>query len=212
MPQGTLVGAIRIVGKDGAAVERPLRAGIELADQAHQRSDVKDRVRHQLATVFEGSSDSDTQSLVTFSLDQPMDVERVEIDQVGFAGWIEVDRLTLSGPNGDAMPQTTAAVLLNEPTRWREVRRFKTSETTDRSHDEDAGHEEDFVVFENLRVRPRAWVTPTVVALSPDDQRDAFRLSILPDGAPFDARETTLVFPADVPAMQPGLRLSLIHI
>ena len=46
--QDTEVGSVRLVTHDGAVIERSLRAGVDIAERAHERPDVKDRVNGEL--------------------------------------------------------------------------------------------------------------------------------------------------------------------
>ena len=84
-------------------------------------------------------------------------------------------------------------------TRWREVRRFATSRVTDRGSDQDIPGEDPYVVMENLRALPRAWVVTAVKTLDDPDALQAIRWSQLPDGTRFDPRQTALVSPGEGP-------------
>ncbi|HKO59815.1 MAG TPA: YfhO family protein, partial [Pyrinomonadaceae bacterium] len=53
-PQDSTVAALRFFDIEGRVYEHSLRAGIETAEWAHERSDVRTNVRHNLATVFDG--------------------------------------------------------------------------------------------------------------------------------------------------------------
>ena len=72
---------------------------------------------------------------------------------------------------------------LYDSTRWREVNRFSTSRLSDREADEDAPGDVPYIVLENLRALPRAWVVPNVKVLDDGDALEAIRRSQFPDGA-----------------------------
>ncbi|MBA3272003.1 MAG: YfhO family protein [Acidobacteria bacterium] len=198
--QGTNVGAVRLIAADGTSQEHPLRAGIDLSEAAHQRADVRDRVKHARARPFGDSTDDESRFLVTVVLKSPIEIEQIELTQSVFAGWMVLDRLTLVGIGGTQLPQSFVPLMLNDETRWREVRRFRTSLASDRGRDEDAENEQEFVVIENRRAMPRAWIANRVLAISETDQGEAMRQSILPDGTRFDPIDTALVSPEDPPA------------
>src|SRR5207248_250394 len=52
---------------------------------------------------------------------------------------------------------------------------------------------ENAAVFENRRARPRAWLVPEVLALEPEEIRQALQTSRLPDGRPFNPARLALV-------------------
>src|SRR5207248_1854616 len=51
--QGTPVARVRLLTADGTYIERSLRAGIDTAEWAHERPDIRPVIRHTLATVFD---------------------------------------------------------------------------------------------------------------------------------------------------------------
>ena len=70
-----------------------------------------------------------------------------------------------------------------------------TGRESDRVEDQPAAGEIDYVLYENLRARPRAWVVPEVVALGDADALATLRAGQRPDGAPFDPGRTAIVPP-----------------
>ena len=66
---------------------------------------------------------------------------------------------------------------------------------TDRTSDEAGRSEEPYIVFENHRALPRAWITRDVMAVPEEDMLQAVHYSHLPDGRRFDAAHTALVYP-----------------
>jgi hypothetical protein len=90
---------------------------------------------------------------------------------------------------------------LSNTIRWREVDRFSTSRTSDRRADMDVPGEHEYVIFENRRALPRAWLAQEVIPLSDGALEDTIRLSRLRDGRPFEPARMALV---DADAVQPG--------
>ena len=94
-----------------------------------------------------------------------------------------------------------ASPLVANPARWREHARVRTSRRTDRSVDRDEPGEEEYIVYENPRAQPRAWIAGEVVPLTRPDALRAIRTSRLPDGRQFAPSDTALVDPRSLPAI-----------
>jgi hypothetical protein len=86
------------------------------------------------------------------------------------------------------------------------VASFRTSRRTDRGSDEQAPGEEPYVVYENRRALPRAWIASEVVPLAEDDAVPAVHHGWLPDGRRFDPAAMALVDPGtpEAGAYAPG--------
>lgn len=202
VPQGTQVAIVRLAGADGARVERPLAAGVDIADAGLSDPGVAQRARHREARTFE-RPDGSHGSLIRVDLPAPMAAPRLEID-VSTAGWMEIGYVSVIDASGRSIPQQAPAILL-DPARWRETGRFATSRVTDRGADEESPDEQTYVVYENLRARPRAWLAREVIPLADDGMLDAVHHSRLPDGRRFDPASMALVEPGTpAPAADPG--------
>jgi hypothetical protein len=99
-------------------------------------------------------------------------------------GWITVDRLTLIDAQGRSHPLSAPSMWLSDATRWREVERFNTSRLSDRGTDQSAAGEIPYIILENLRALPRAWIVPDVTTLNDDDALEAVRIRNCPTGLP----------------------------
>ena len=194
VPQGTEVAKVSVLGSRGERFEWPLRAGVETAETQLSGA-LQQRARHQPTTVFESSEDS-LDYLATFTMPTPIRAERMEIE-VTTAGWLDVMKLSLLDPEGRALPQEVPGLLLN-PGRWRQSRRFATSRTTDRGGDDQATNETNYLVYENQRALPRAWVAHQIVPVEDKDGLNAIHYSLLPDGRRFDPSEMALVANGDL--------------
>jgi hypothetical protein len=84
--------------------------------------------------------------------------------------------------------------------RWAETRRVRTSRVSDRREDEEAPAETEYVLYENRRALPRAWLAREVVPVTDGALVDAAFGSRLRDGRMFDPRETALVDEGLAPA------------
>jgi hypothetical protein len=84
-------------------------------------------------------------------------------------------------------------LLQADPDRFRPVDRFSTALTTDRGGDQQGPDEIEYVVYENTRAQPRAWMAGEVVPVSDGAMEDAIRASRRSDGARFDPAATALV-------------------
>ncbi|MDA1184879.1 MAG: YfhO family protein [Acidobacteria bacterium] len=189
--QGHPVGTLRILSSGMAPLERPLRAGVEVADQGLSDPTLARRARHSQAVAF----DPDTAPLTYYlrvDLPQPMPDARIEIESSS-SGWIEIDRITVVDAEGGQFPQRMPAFALGDPQRWLSLPPFFTSQATDRSHDETAAGERQYALFENRRALPRAWITEEVIPLSEERQLRAAHYSYLPDGQRFDPARLAMV-------------------
>ena len=192
VPQGTEVARLHVIGS-GADYQRPLIAGIDIAEAGLSDANLRRRAKHATARIFDPAAPS-FNYFVRVDLPTPIPATRMQIDVTGTAGWLEISHLTLIDRSGRNVPLEAPGILL-EPGRWRETTRFATSRVTDRTSDEAGRGEEPYVLFENHRALPRAWITRDVMAVSEEDMLQAVHYSHLPDGRRFDAARTALVYP-----------------
>lgn len=89
--------------------------------------------------------------------------------------------------------------LLSDAGRWREAERVSTSRVSDRAADDDVPGETEYVVFENRRALPRAWLAREVLPLTDGGLVDAAHGSRLRDGRRFDPAQMALVDEGQLP-------------
>jgi len=191
--QGHSVGTLRIASAEGPLYERALRAGIETAERGLGDPALARRAKHTPADAF----DPDATSLsyyLRIDLPQPVTDARIEIESTSL-GWLEIDRVTVADTEGRYFPQRMPAFAMRDPQRWSRLPSFFTSNATDRARDESAAGERQYVIFENHRAQPRAWVTQEVIPLAEENQLRAAHYSYLPDGQRFDPTRTAMVEP-----------------
>lgn len=198
VPQGSEVGTVKVFTPNGVVHEQTLRAGVEVADEELRDPDFEQRVQHGHATLF--APDLAAGSYYTrIDLSSPVAGARLEVRLPGSTGRLQIDRMTVIDDAGRSHPQASPNVFLANTERWREVERFATSRTTDRNRDEQQRDEEPYVVFENRRALPRAWLAREVVPADGLELNTALHHSFLPDARPFDPARIALVEPGSLP-------------
>jgi hypothetical protein len=210
VPQGADVATVTLVGPDGPALEHPLRAGVDVADAAMGDRAGAAHTKHRLAAAIE---DPDRGNLirtrVTLRPPAPTRLERLDVHTPALNGWVTIARVTLIDAGGHAVPVTIPGALLEDTRRWRKVRTFSTSRTTDRGRDEDAIGESPYTVYENLKALPRAWLATRMETMSYRDVLATIEYSQTPEGGTFDPA-TTALFEAGA-APQPAVFSGAAH-
>jgi hypothetical protein len=217
VPQGTEIATLIILDAEARELARlPLRAGEEVADAQLADADIRRRAKHRATPAFRDPDAPDAlHSLVSLRLPWPAHARTLRITASAFHGWLTIGRLTVVDRNGKPLPQVAGHTYLSDTHRWREVRRFRTSRFSDRGRDEDEAGEADYIVYENLKAMPRAWVVPSITAMSLDDAEAAVSHGQMPDGRPFDPARTALVSTEDgdgPPRKTFGAEASTVHI
>jgi hypothetical protein len=199
--QGTEVATVRMFD-ERSAYEFPLRAGAEIAEAGLASAELQRRARHT-ATHGPALTDSDGRSsyLMQFDLPQPLRGARMEVRLYGTGGWMDIRRITVRDASGRDIPVAEMDALLGDRERWRPLPPVFASRASDRLADERVPGEEEILIFENRRARPRAWVAREVVPLNPRDMEIAVHYSQLPDGRRFDPERMGLVEEGAYPAL-----------
>ncbi|MGE0128093.1 MAG: YfhO family protein [Blastocatellales bacterium] len=179
LEQGAVVAELVIHTADGRRIEHELKAGVDTAEWAHERSDVKPAVRHSLPRIFlklpgdEQNSFPALRYWTKFDLGEKTTVDRIEMKSVVESVTLFVWRTTLYDSSGHgAFPLTRRL-----PNHWRKV------------YDHD-----DVQIYENPRALPRAWMVPKVESVSAEE---ALRRIRGESEQPFDPRELALFEPLD---------------
>ncbi len=154
LAQGETVAKFIIHTADGRVIEREVKAGVDTAEWAHERADVKPVIRHTLAPIFSEQPGDDQNSFPFYrywsriELGAKTAVDRVELISQSREASLIIWKATLYDST------TGAASLLTQrlPEHWRKV------------------YDREMVqIYENQRVLPRAWLAPRAEAVSADE-------------------------------------------
>lgn len=183
-PDGTEVAKVRLFSANGQLVERPLRIGIDTAEWAHDRPDVREIVRHSLARVFTGSPGETSRYtfLARLPLGPPLRVDHLEIVNVSKVVVVILNKATLF----DSASNFSMPLPHYDLEKWRPVY-------------DDGGAQ----ILRNERALPRAWLVAEAEAVG----GEAALSRIRGQGAPFDPRRTALleIQPGNLPALPGGV-------
>jgi hypothetical protein len=191
--QGTTVARIKVYGSDGRVIERELRAGIDTAEWAHERGDVRASVPHALAPVFDalqGDAENSFQGNRYWSsvpLGERLAVDRVEIVNVAPRAVLIIWKATLFDSvrsHSMALQQT-----YYDPVKWKPLHR-----------------DEDLLILSNQEALPRVWLVGQAEAV---ESEEALRRIRGESEHAFDPRRTALLeIPQGPPPALPGGTLS----
>lgn len=201
VPQGAEVLHVRVMDGDAVVEERTLRAGVDTAETGLSDPATAKRAQHQVPShVFhDPSAPSALRFLTRLTLPHGVRGGRLELQAPATYGWITIDHLTIIDDAGAHHPLGGPALWLADARRWRAVEQFETSRVSDRGRDEKAAGETPYVVLENLRALPRAWIVSRTRALSDGDALETIRRSQLPDGTRFAPADMAVVSADDQP-------------
>jgi hypothetical protein len=196
--QGTEVGSIQIAGADGVQGERRFIAGVDIADSALDDPRVRARAKHTpAANRFEDPELPPDVYTLNVELPAAVTDPTLRLTGEGTGGWLSIERLTVRESDSVPHPQSLVDLFLHDDRRWKEIRRIRTSPTTDRDRDEDDPGERGYTIYENLHALPRAWIVSRVKAYTDADALAAVRFGQLPDGSAFDAHSMAIVSAED---------------
>jgi hypothetical protein len=202
VPDNSTVGRLRLKAKDGRIFEFMLRAGVDTADWAFDRPDIRARIRHKRPVVATSYDVNDTQYkyeghtyVTSFALPEKAAIESGEIVLEPQTQWpnllLTVFRVSLvnaseekSYPLSRELIQVESTSPETEPAQPREPKgdRWKLLAQT-RSVN----------IYENARALPRAWLASDARVLDEGTILQVIRTGILPDGSKWDPLQTVLV-------------------
>ena len=188
VPQGTVVGKVRITIDDGSVVEHDLQAGRDTAEWAHDRPDVLAQIKHQLATPYDHTDVTEPISFRAYRyrtqlpLGALKKVKLIEITNVSPASNLALFGVALINS------QTGKQVALAPPYSgfWKQVY-----------------EKENTIILHNERAMPRAWLVTTAEAV---DGEEALRRIRGESQINFDPRQSVLleVNPDELPKLGGG--------
>lgn len=200
VPQNTTVGRLRLKARDGRVFEFPLAAGLDTADWAYDRPDIRARIRHQLPTVATSYDVSETQHkykghayVAAFGLPEKTAIESGEIELVPQPRspdlLLSVFRVSLiDASQGKSYPLARDLIQVENtspetgPPREEKADRWKLLAQT-----------RDVDIYQNARALPRAWLASDARLLDDSAMLQVIRTGVLTDGSKWDPLRTALI-------------------
>jgi hypothetical protein len=196
--QDTPVLRIELIGADGSAEPVWWRAGVQTAEWAWDRADVRPVVPHAKARVVETLSGGGHRYFGVSSVARPLEVSRVRITYVAPTGALDLWRISLyDAASGRSHPLTLFHCVLAAGQRWRTV-----------------FHDRSTVVLEKQRALPRAWLVSATQQLDASAVLRTIETGVLPDGRAFDPAAVALVEEGpqqDLGAVDPAARVVMVE-
>jgi hypothetical protein len=172
LSDGQPVAQIKFITADGRIITRELEAGRDSAEWAHERADVKQTIRHQLARIFDtrpGDGFPVYRYWSRFDLSERVNVDRIEVKNIVANASLIVSKVTAYDSNSNGAYSLTQAL----PEHWRKV------------YDQDSVQ-----IYENPRALPRAWMVPKIKAVGTEEALKTIRGE---SNTEFDPRQIALV-------------------
>ncbi len=189
LPQDEIVAKLIVQTTSGGRNEYALRAGVDTAEWAHERADVKANIRHSLAKIFASQPGDANNSFqahrywTSFALNAPGETtEPAEIDYVVLQSQTQRANLVVWRAGlYNTRERKLIPLTVRLPEHWRKV------------YEQDQA-----VIYENTRALPRAWLTPQAEPVSPAEALKRIRGE---SDKPFDPRTTALleIWPGALP-------------
>jgi hypothetical protein len=200
VPNGTTVGHVRLKTTDGASFDFTLHAGVDTAEWAYDRPDIRSRIRHNRPVVATSYAVEDQQNkyeghsyLSSFEFPQTATIAKGEIEIEPNPEWPE---LILSVLRISLTNQSTNETY---PLRrdWISLESAGSTEGSPKSSRADRwkllGQTSLVDVYENKDSLPRAWVASDMRVLDEDAMLRVIRTGLLSDGEKWDPLRTALV-------------------
>jgi len=181
LPQASRLLDVKLELSNGSKVERTLTAGVDTAEWAWDRADIRSRVQHAKPQPFHTFAVLDNQGR---SFDGHSYASEIPIPQNSQIAKIQ---LRYVGPE---VGLTLHSIQLQNNSQWREIPLDLLEDPNWRIFHESP----DVVVLERTGKRmPRAWIVRRVVLVDPAIALDAVRSGELFDREPFEPAQTALV-------------------
>jgi len=186
--QGAVVAKVRLHINGAPVIERDVRAGIDTAEWAHERADVRASIKHTLAPVFDSHPGDESNSfskhhyLARVPLGARVRIEKVEITNITPRSPLNLIKATLHDTaSGSSTPLALAA------SEWWEA----------------VYQKDNALVMHNRRALPRAWLVAGAEAV---EAEEALRRIRGESAHAFDPLRTALleVVPAELPTLAGG--------
>ena len=175
LPQGAKMADLTVHTADGRRIEREIKMGIDTAEWAYERADVKAVIRHSQPRIYArvpGDSDNSFPALrywTKFDLGEKVMVDHVELKSVADVAALVVFKAT----SYDSSSDEVFLLSRRPPAHWRQV------------YDQD-----EVQIYENPHALPRVWMVPRVEVVSAEDSLRRVRGE---SRQPFNPREIALL-------------------
>lgn len=213
VPDGTTVARVRLRARDGREFDFELRAGADTAEWAHDRPDIRTRIRHARPTVATSYPVEDAQGryeghtyVASVALPERIAVASGEITVEGNPKWpdlqLGVFRISFVDTTAGAARPLTRERVSVETVPASESNSANAADSAtgeDSTKDSDANRwklvaQTQYVdIYENARALPRAWLASDARALDEAATLKAIRGGSLPDGSRWEPLRTALV-------------------
>jgi hypothetical protein len=191
------VARLRIFTSDGRLIERELRAGVETSEWMHESPQVRSRVRHSLAPIYDsrpGDADNTFNAyryLSSIALGERLQIARIEVTNLTGGAALMIWRAFVY----DSETNRATPLLVTVPLSQLDSARWQT-----------VYDHEGVLILRNERALPRAWLVAEALAV---DGEEALRRIRGEDVSAFDPKRTALleIPPQEMPSL-PGGTLS----
>jgi hypothetical protein len=213
VPDNTTVAQIKLFTESGETLNFDLRAGEHTAEWAHDRRDIRARIKHRLPplatsyTVDDGKESYQAHSyLASFALPERAMIKggTIRISPVVSAPELALAVLRISlvdQSRNESFPlrrewfskESANAAKLNENGKKPEEQQSSVSEEKTKERWRKVSQLGNVVVFENTRVLPRAWLASSVMTLNETAMLAVIRSGRLPNGQTWNPTQVALV-------------------
>jgi len=158
-PQGEIIARIKFRTADGSAVDRELRAGIDTAEWAYERPDIRKNIPHRLPAIFDSFVGDDQNSFLAHRYLANVAIgDRQAVSQIKIENVSGVQLLLWKLTAVDTTTRASTPIELLGPERWETV-----------------FHKNRVVVLKNKRALPRTWLVSNVKSVGSDEALQAIR-------------------------------------
>lgn len=189
--QGTPVARLRVFTSDGEVIEREMRAGVDSAEWAHERPDVRPIIRHGLAPIFDLAGDV----IVDFPIYRFF--SRIPLGKA-----VKVERVEILNVRSDSSVTFFKEVLYNSANSRSFALRREPPFDTEKW--QPVYNKDNVLILHNTRALPRAWLVAEALAVNSEEALERIRGA---SESEFDPRKTALleVAPANLPKLPGGM-------
>ena len=171
-----VVCVVRLHTKKDGILAREIRAGKDTAEWSYDKPEILRVIKHKKARVAVSGPAGDFaghEYIATLKFDRA-EINKIEFEYVDPRSRLGVHQVSLHDSETETSVPITPRDLIND--KWRKVGQF-----------------EHVGVYENRAMTSRAWFVGRTVAVTESEMPEIIKSGVLPDGTPFDPRETVLI-------------------